>query len=96
MARHGMIPSGQVDKDIRQDGARTVARRALGRVASARSRAGEKGSGLGCGIALALLGATLWGVNGTLSKVLMGRYGVEPLWFACVRELAQPPQGRAA
>ena len=87
MARHGMIPSEQVDKDIQQGGVRAVARRALGRAASARARTGEKGSGLGRGIALALLGATLWGVNGTLSKVLMGRYGVDPLWFACVREL---------
>lgn len=39
------------------------------------------------GITLALIGGSLWGLNGTLSKVLMDAYAVEPLWLACVREL---------
>jgi hypothetical protein len=58
-----MIPSEQVDKDIRQGGVRAVARRALGRAASARARTGEKGSGLGAASPWRFLGATLWGVN---------------------------------
>ncbi|MCI1998097.1 MAG: DMT family transporter [Olsenella sp.] len=39
------------------------------------------------GVILTLAGGTLWGLNGTLSKVLMGTYGVDPLWLACAREL---------
>lgn len=40
------------------------------------------------GIAFTLLGGTLWGVNGTLSKVLMDAYAIDPLWLATVRELS--------
>lgn len=36
---------------------------------------------------LALAGGVLWGVNATVSKILMGSYGADPLWIACVREL---------
>ena len=39
------------------------------------------------GIVFTLLGGTLWGINGTVSKVLMDAYGVDPLWLASVREL---------
>jgi len=39
------------------------------------------------GIAMTLLGGMLWGLNGTVSGYLMGAYDVDPLWFACVREL---------
>lgn len=39
------------------------------------------------GVILTLAGGTLWGLNGTLSKVLMGTYSVDPLWLACAREL---------
>ncbi len=40
------------------------------------------------GALLTMLGGTLWGLNGTVSSILMSRYGVEPLWLACVRELS--------
>ncbi|WP_239512645.1 DMT family transporter [Bifidobacterium avesanii] len=40
------------------------------------------------GSVLALLGGTLWGVNGTVSKILMDDYQCSPLWIACVRQLA--------
>ncbi|MBT1174264.1 EamA family transporter [Bifidobacterium sp. LC6] len=40
------------------------------------------------GAALVLAGGTLWGVNATVSKLLMGTYHADPLWIACVRELA--------
>lgn len=39
------------------------------------------------GTLLTLAGGTLWGLNGTLSKLLMGSYDVDPLWMVCVREL---------
>lgn len=38
------------------------------------------------GIALALSGGVLWGVNATVSKILMDSYSADPLWIACVRE----------
>lgn len=37
---------------------------------------------------LALTGGVLWGVNATVSKILMNTYHADPLWIACVRELA--------
>ena len=37
---------------------------------------------------LSLCGGVLWGVNATVSKILMGTYHASPLWIACVRELA--------
>lgn len=40
------------------------------------------------GIAMTLCGGVLWGVNATVSKILMGTYHASPLWIACVRELA--------
>ena len=40
------------------------------------------------GIAMTLCGGVLWGVNATVSKILMGAYHASPLWIACVRELA--------
>lgn len=40
------------------------------------------------GALLVLAGGTLWGVNATVSKLLMGNYHADPLWIACVRELA--------
>lgn len=40
------------------------------------------------GVAMTLVGGVLWGFNGTISKVLMDSYAVEPLWLACVRELS--------
>lgn len=39
------------------------------------------------GILITLLGAALWGMNGTIAKVLMERYGADPLWIACFRQL---------
>ncbi|MFC5222569.1 DMT family transporter [Bifidobacterium leontopitheci] len=33
-------------------------------------------------------GGVLWGVNATVSKLLMADYQADPLWIACVRELA--------
>ena len=39
------------------------------------------------GAALALGGGVLWGVNATVSKILMTDYGADPLWIACVREV---------
>lgn len=50
-------------------------------------QAAARDKGLRRGIALTLLGGTFWGINGTIAKVLMSSYGVEPLWLACVREL---------
>ena len=40
---------------------------------------------IGAGITLA--GGTLWGVNATVSKILMNDYAANPLWIACVREI---------
>lgn len=40
------------------------------------------------GIAMTLCGGVLWGVNATVSKILMGTYHASPIWIACVRELA--------
>ena len=39
------------------------------------------------GAALTLAGGSLWGINATISKMLMADYGVTPLWLSCVREL---------
>ena len=39
------------------------------------------------GIAMTLLGGVLWGMNATVSKLLMVDYHTSPLWLACVREL---------
>lgn len=40
------------------------------------------------GTLMTLAGGTFWGINGTLSKILMDSYAVDPLWLACVRELS--------
>lgn len=42
---------------------------------------------LAYGIVLTLLGGSLWGMNATLSKVIMDTYAVTPMWLACVREI---------
>ncbi len=39
------------------------------------------------GAVLTLAGGTLWGVNATVSKILMDHYQADPLWIACIREL---------
>ena len=39
------------------------------------------------GIAMAIVGAMLWGINGTVAGFLMDAYAIDPLWLACVREL---------
>ncbi|WP_058270708.1 DMT family transporter [Olsenella massiliensis] len=39
------------------------------------------------GTLMVLAGGTCWGLNGTLSGLLMSRYGVSPLWLVCVRQL---------
>lgn len=39
------------------------------------------------GIAMTLLGGTLWGINGTVAGYLMDAYDIDPFWFACMREL---------
>lgn len=39
------------------------------------------------GAVLTLAGGTLWGVNATVSKILMDHYQADPLWIACMREL---------
>lgn len=39
------------------------------------------------GIVATLVGGTLWGLNGTVSKWLMDTYAIDPLWLVCVREL---------
>ena len=44
--------------------------------------------GILIGSVLTLLGGALWGVNGTVSKILMDSYGLSPEWIACVRQLA--------
>ena len=36
---------------------------------------------------ITLLGGTLWGVNATVSKILMNDYGADPLWIANVRQV---------
>ncbi len=39
------------------------------------------------GMGVTLLGGALWGVNATVSKILMSEYGADPLWIASVREV---------
>lgn len=39
------------------------------------------------GIGVTLLGGALWGINATVSKMLMSEYSVDPLWIASVREV---------
>ena len=39
------------------------------------------------GIAMAIVGAMLWGINGTVAGFLMDAYAIDPLWLACVRAL---------
>lgn len=39
------------------------------------------------GAAITLAGGALWGINATVSKILMSDYGADPLWIACVREI---------
>lgn len=39
------------------------------------------------GVVATLVGGTLWGVNGTVSKWLMDTYAIDPLWLVCLREL---------
>ncbi len=40
------------------------------------------------GLLLTVAGGSLWGINATVSKVLMSDYGASPIWIACVREVA--------
>lgn len=40
------------------------------------------------GLLLTIAGGSLWGINATVSKVLMSDYHTSPLWLACVREIA--------
>lgn len=47
----------------------------------------RKGDALARGVALVLLGATCWGVNGTISQALMSGYGVDPIWLTSVKQL---------
>lgn len=42
---------------------------------------------LAVGTIMTVTGAVLWGVNGTVSKILMDSYRVDPTWVACVREI---------
>ena len=37
------------------------------------------------GIAMTLCGGVLWGVNATVSKILMGTYHASPIWSWPVR-----------
>lgn len=39
------------------------------------------------GIVGIIVGAALWGVNGTVQSWLMRSYSIDPLWLACIREL---------
>lgn len=39
------------------------------------------------GAALVIIGGVLWGINATVSKLLMANYHADPLWIACVREV---------
>lgn len=39
------------------------------------------------GVFMTIAGGFLWGINGTISKVLMDYYAMSPLWLACMREL---------
>lgn len=100
VAQKDMVPLDVVDQDNqeRMGSPRTHgtskrvwrARRASGQQAESREQLAPHGHSsvpYSRGILLTLLGGTFWGINGTLSKVLMGTYGVEPLWLACVREL---------
>lgn len=52
-------------------------------VTSAPSRKGS----LLRGTILVLVGATCWGINGTISQELMQGYGVDPVWLTCVKQL---------
>lgn len=40
------------------------------------------------GMAFTVAGGVLWGLNGTCAKFLMDTYAIDPLWFACLRELS--------
>lgn len=42
---------------------------------------------LAIGGLITLAGGTLWGINATVSKILMNDYGADPLWIANVRQL---------
>ena len=39
------------------------------------------------GMLFTVVGGALWGLNGTAAKFLMDTYAIDPLWFACLREL---------
>lgn len=39
------------------------------------------------GVGVTLLGGALWGVNATVSKILMSEYGADPLWIASIRQI---------
>lgn len=54
---------------------------------SVKDRAERRRREMRAGVAMTIVGGVMWGLNGTLSKVLMDDYAVEPLWLACVREL---------
>lgn len=42
---------------------------------------------MAAGVACVLVGGSLWGANGSVSKILMEDYAIAPLWLACVREI---------
>ena len=60
-----------------------------GDATAAGSRGGDDGRArrgrLVRGCALVVAGSSLWGVAGTVAKVLMQRTGMDPLWLTCVK-----------
>lgn len=40
------------------------------------------------GSLLVLIGGTIWGINGSVAKILLSDYHVNTMWFACVRQTA--------
>ncbi len=68
-----------------KDGA--AAKGAAGTGGAAAATVAGTGDALRRGVALVLLGATCWGVNGTISQALMSGYGVDPIWLTTVKQL---------
>lgn len=87
MSETAIVGKTEVDKDI--DASSDVLGEAEGTPAAESAEKPRKVSdGLVHGIVFTVLGGAMWGMNGTISKVLMDGYGVAPLWLACVRELS--------
>lgn len=40
------------------------------------------------GSLLVLVGGTIWGVNGSVAKILLSDYHVSAVWFACIRQFS--------